>query len=227
MKGILYGVSIGVGDPELLTLKAVKTLERCDVIAYPKTKSGRAVALETAQKAVDLSQKELLPLAFLMTRDEHELTQNYKRLAQELADILDCGKDIAMPVLGDVSVYSTFSYIAELLQKSGYRTESIPGVCSPCACAAAAGEPLVKMSRQLHIIPASADIQDVFEFSGVKVVMKSGREISKLIKLLDEKDMLEKAVFIENCGMDNERILRGKEALETEFGYLTTAIIKE
>lgn len=226
MNGIFYGVSVGPGDPELVTVRAVKTLERCGVIAYPQSK-GRSTALEIAAGAADLGGKELLPLDFLMTGDKQALDENYRRIAGQLERLLGQGKDVAMPVLGDLSLYSTFCRVAELLEKAGHAVERVAGVCSPCACAAAAGIPLAAAGQQLHVIPASDDITEVFGFSGTRIVMKSGGEMSRLVKLLDAEGMLDKAVFVENCGMENQRILRGKEAVNAVFGYFTTAIIKE
>mgnify|MGYP000949113342 FL=1 len=110
-KGKFYGVSVGPGDPELLTLKAKKILEKCSIIAAPVTGSGNMLALTIVEGAVDLSQKSIILLNFLMTADEAKLAASHQKEAKKVMDQLEKGMDVAMLNLGDVSIYSTFAYI--------------------------------------------------------------------------------------------------------------------
>ena len=133
--GTFYGVSVGPGDPELLTLKAVRVLAQCPILAVPETKSGGTLALDIAAAAVDLSGKTILKLPFPMTRKEAETRANHEVQARRIVEQLQAGKDVAMVNLGDVSVFSTFSYLMELVKAAGCPVEMIPGVTSFCAVA--------------------------------------------------------------------------------------------
>lgn len=152
-KGVFYGVGIGPGDPELLTLKAVRLLERCPVIAAPRTKSGEMLALNIASGAVDLSGKTVVPLYFAMERDTEKLRASHLAAADAVEPYLAEGKDVAMLNLGDVSIYASYSYLMELLRERGYETAMIPGVPSFCAVAARLNVSLTEMGTALHIAP--------------------------------------------------------------------------
>ena len=120
-KGTFYGVGVGPGDPELITLKAVRAIERCPVIAAPETRGEKTLALDIARGAVDLTGKTILRMQFLMTRDKQALEESHRRQARQIMEHLDAGRDVAMLNLGDVSIYSTFSYILEIVLEQGYR----------------------------------------------------------------------------------------------------------
>ena len=124
--GVLYGVSVGPGDPELMTLKAVRCLEKCPVIAAPQTAGGRMLALDIARGAVGLDGKTILPLRFAMSRDPEVLRASHEEAARAVKEYLDAGQDVAMLNLGDVSVYATFGYLQEILEAEGYKTVSDP-----------------------------------------------------------------------------------------------------
>lgn len=152
--GVFYGVGIGPGDPELLTLKALRVLERCPVIAAPQTKSGEMLALDIARQAAALEDKTILPLFFTMERDKEKQQQAHMRAADAVEEHLAAGRDVAMLNLGDVSIYATYSYLKDLLDQRGYETEMVPGVPSFCAVAAQLGVSLTTMNAPLHIVPA-------------------------------------------------------------------------
>ena len=114
--GTFYGVSVGPGDPELLTLKAVYCIRRCPVLAVPQTAGGGMLALAIARSAVEIEGKTILPLRFAMSRDPAVLQASHAAAADAVKAYLDAGQDVAMLNLGDVSIYSTYSYLEELLQ---------------------------------------------------------------------------------------------------------------
>ena len=138
-KGVFYGVGVGPGDPELLTLKAVHLLERCPVIAAPRTKSGEMLALDIASAAVDLGEKTIVPLYFSMERDKAVQHAAHVDAAEAVRPYLDAGQDVAMLNLGDVSIYATYVYLMEILGEQGYEPVMVPGVPSFCAVAARLG----------------------------------------------------------------------------------------
>ena len=228
-QGIFYGVGIGPRDPELLTIKAAKIIDHCPVLAVPKPKDGNTVALDIASGACDLSGKELLYLSFLMTRDEQKLHESHLAAAGEIIRKLNEGKDVAMLNLGDVSVYSTFSYVMEIISARGYSCEIIPGITSFCAVAAALKTSLTERDKPLHIIPAGyADLGGALELPGTRVLMKAGKSFPAVQQALDEKGLLKHAAMVQNCCMENETVYPSLEDVDIgETGYFTTVIVKE
>ena len=227
LKGTLYGVSVGPGDPELMTLQAVRILKHCPVIAVPQTGSGGTVALDIASQVVDLSGKEVIMLPFLMVRDRQKLDNSHRQLAGMLRSALDQGQDVAMLSLGDASVYSSFSYMAQLLEPEGYPIVVSAGVTSFCASAAALGVSLTKMNQPVHIIPAGADDGQALALSGTKVLMKAGKSLPQLLLLLKEQNQLDNAMLVQNCGLPDQKILKNIPVDFDTLGYFTTVIVKE
>ena len=226
-RGRFYGVSVGPGDPELLTLKAVRILERCPVIAAPSTGDGRMLALSIAEGAVDLSGKTILPLFLTMTRDRAARLAEYRAAAEQVAAALEGGRDVAMVNLGDVSVYATYPYLMELLRERGYGTEMIPGVPSFCAAASRLGVSLTEGNESLHLLSGREPLDGALELDGTKVLMKTGRQLPQVLEALRVRGLLEQSVLVENCGLPGERVCRDLSRLESEAGYFTLIIVKE
>ena len=176
-QGVFYAVSVGPGDPELLTRQACRVLGACDVIAAPRTKAGRMLALGIAAGAVDMQGKTILPLDFTMARNEAVREDSYRAAAAAIKAELSVGRDVAMVNLGDVSVYATAYYILERIRADGFETVMCPGVTSFCAVAARLGRSLTRMDEPLHILPGSTDLNNALALPGTKVVMKSGKAI--------------------------------------------------
>jgi len=223
----LYGVSVGPGDPELLTLKAVRAIEACSVIATPQTSGGATLALDIARGAVDLAGKTIVEMPLPMTRDADELARSHEKQASIIAGYLDEDRDVALLNLGDISVYSTFSYLAERLADR-YRVVMIPGVTSFCASAAALGMSLTEMNRPLHIIPASGmPLDEVLDLEGSKVLMKSGKQLPEVIRVLEGKGLADRAALVQNCGLPNENVCHDIVRGNVDSSYFTTIIVKE
>lgn len=227
-KGILYGVGVGPGDPELMTLKALRAIEGCPCIAAPETAGEKTLALSIAEGATDLSGKEILPLRFLMTRDRQAREENHRKLAGLIAERLDRGIDVALLNLGDVSIYSTFSYIMEILEEKGYKVVMIPGVPSFCASAAALGISLTEMDRPLHIIPGGAcSLDEALDLPGNKVLMKTGKAMPEVRQALARRGLAEKTKLVQNCGLPNQKICQSLDEAEDDISYFTTIIVRE
>ena len=227
-KGVLYGGSIGPGDPELLTVKAVRVLESCPVIAAPQTKSGGTLALDIARRAVSMEGKTVLPLFFPMGRDREEWRESHQRAAAEIQTHLDERRDVAMPNLGDVSIYSTFGYLMELLRENGYEAVMVPGVPSFCAAAARLGVSLVSRDTPLHIIPVSGgNLEPALEWPGAKVLMKAGGSLPEIVEALRKSGQLERAALVEDCGLSTERVCADLTEDMGKTGYFATVIVKE
>ncbi len=173
-RGVLYGVGVGPGDPELLTLKAQRILRETDVIAVPDKGAGEKTALNIIGP---LSEgKDLLYCEAPMTRDPALLEAAYGENARRIAAVLDEGRSVAFITLGDPSIYSTYLYTHRRVLAMGYKAEIIPGVPSFCAVAAALGDGLCEGSDRLLIVPAShRDVGDCLTVDANYVFMKAGR----------------------------------------------------
>ena len=226
-KGTLYGVSIGPGDPELITVKSMNIISRCKYIATPHTGTGDSLALSIVSQAIDLSDKEIMKLEFPMTKDKDILTKSHNEAAESIAKVLDEGEDVAMLNLGDVTIYSTFAYTMDKLLERDYDVEVIPGVTSFCASASQLKIGLTTMNEPLHIIPATGiDIKEALQMQGSKVFMKIGRSMPKLIDALNELGIKENIYAVENCGLENEKIYHSLDEFDGDMGYFTIVIVK-
>lgn len=228
MAAIFYGVGIGPGDPELLTVKAIRTIERCSVIAAPQTSGTANLALDVVQQAVDLEHKEVLLLPFAMSRDSEILRKAHEAAAQQVVEVLKQGRDVALLNLGDVSIYATFNYLKPLVEQAGFRTVMIPGIPSFCAVAAALGENLTPdMNTPLSIVPAACDdLGGVLGRPGVKVVMKAGRSLGNLKSLLAREGLYEQTSLVQNCCLPNERVAKSLDDALEDASYFTTMIVR-
>jgi precorrin-2/cobalt-factor-2 C20-methyltransferase len=225
--GILYGVSVGPGDPELMTVKAVRILERCPVVAAPRTAGEKTLALDIASGAADLTGKTILNLEFAMTRDPAELAASHRAAADTLENELREGRDVAMLNLGDVSVYSTFAYMMELLRADGFESVMIPGVAGVCAGAAALGTGLTEMNEPLHILPAGGmAVDEALRLPGTKVLMKTGRAMPAVRAAIRRAGLADRTQLVQNCGLPDEKICRRLEEASDEISYFTTMIVK-
>ena len=224
--GTFYCVGVGPGDPELITCKALNVLRRCPVIAAPRTQGGDMVALDIAQKALDLSGKELLSLSFPMGAGDREAA--YAQAARAIARHLEAGEDVAMVNLGDVSIYSTCGHLLSPIREMGYETVMVPGVASFSAVAARLGISLTTARTPIHIIPASSlSTREALDLPGTKVLMKSGSRLDQVCRELEEGGALDRACLVSNCGLEGEVGCRDLRRLSGQPGYYTTIIVKE
>ena len=181
MAGKLYGVGVGPGDPELLTLKALRVIGESDVIAVPGRRPRETVAYRIAAEACkDMGQKELLGIHMPMTKDEDELEKSHEEGIKLLREQLDQGKSVAFLTLGDPTVYSTYIYLHHRAAELGYETEIVSGVPSFCAAAARLNTEIAKKAEQIHIVPASYQVQEALELPGTKILMKAGKQLPKV-----------------------------------------------
>lgn len=223
--GIFYGVSVGPGDPELITLKALRMMERCPVICAPRTRDGRMLALEIAEQAVNLKGKHIVPLDFTMTWDKQEQHDAHLKAASLVEAQLAAGQDVAMLNLGDVSIYATFGYLRDILSQRGYDTAMVPGVPSFCAIGARLGVSLTAGEEPLHILPANAPgLEEALVQPGTKVLMKAGRQVTRLKQLLGES--ASRITLVRDCGLATEEVYQGLEEVPENPGYFATALVK-
>ena len=223
-QGVFYAVSVGPGDPELLTRQACRVLEACDVIAAPRTKAGRMLALDIAAGAVDMQGKTILPLDFTMAHDAAVREESYRTAAAAIEATLAAGRDVAMVNLGDVSVYATAYYILERIRSDGFEVVMCPGVTSFCAVAARLGRSLTRMDEPLHILPGSMDMDSALTLEGTKVLMKSGRAIRETVDALERHGLAARAGMVADCGLETEQVYTDLRQLPEEISYFATIV---
>ena len=213
IKGIFYGVSTGPGDPELMTVKAVRILKKADSIVAARVMGKQETALEIAKQAAGLDGKEILSLPFSMSGKMEAEGKEHENSIRQIEALLEAGKNVAMTVLGDVSIYATWQYLAERIQADGYQTVMIPGV--------------TRRDLPLHIVPASyGKLEKQMQPEGNYVLMKAGKCMDEIHRVLEAKPGVREVFSIKNCGMPGEVVKDGLLENET-YGYFTTVIVKE
>ena len=250
--GVLYGIGVGPGDPELMTLKAINTIKACDIVAIPAVSKEECYAYSIVQAVLpEIEKKQIMCTPFPMRKDKEKLVISHNQIYSDIVCELLAGKNVAMLTIGDPSVYSTYMYIHKRVIQAGFMAVMISGVPSFCAAAARLGISLGEMRDEIHIIPASYDVRDTMGYGGTCVYMKSGRKLAELIEVLrttagsdtkteEEADMClsdvnskggirkkKMTVYgVTNCGMESERVYRGLDELTEAKGYLTIVIVK-
>lgn len=229
MSGKLYGVGVGPGDPELLTLKALRLIKENQAIAVPGNDIYTSVAYKIVKGAYEeLDKKTLFPVAMPMTKDPAVLQANHEKAADDVAKYLKEGQNVVFLTLGDPTVYSTYLYVHKRILKRGYEAEIVSGITSFCAVAARLNMGLVEMAEPLHVIPATYKAQEmdqILELPGTKVLMKTGKKMQQVRESILNSG--QDAVMIENCGMEDEKIYRSAEEIPESSGYYSLIIVKE
>ncbi len=193
MNPIFYGVGVGPGDPELLTLKALRMMREADILAVPGRDRDSSLAYRIALGADrSLADKECLCIPMPMTKDANK---------------------------------PTYLYLQKRVKQVGYRTQIISGIASFLAAAAAFDIGLVEQRDQLHIIPSTYGVEQALELSGTKVLMKAGKQMAAVKAAVSQT--ADDIYMIENCGMENERMIYGAQELPEDAGYYSLIIVKE
>ena len=210
MQGIAYGVGVGPGDPELMTIKAVRLIRESEVIAFPARAAGESTAFPAraaeestafriAAKVVpEIRNKTLLPIFMPMVRDRLKMAEEHQKGAKILEEYLEKGQNIIFLTLGDPTVYCSFSYLQHILEEDGYEVRLVSGVTSFCAAAAKVQIPLAEGEEPVMI--TAGEYRD---FDGTLIIMKAGKNLKKLKEEI--KACGKKACLAENCGMAGER----------------------
>lgn len=229
---MLYGVGIGPGDPELVTIKAIRRLKESDVIIFPGKDRENCRAYHTVRDAfarmeLQLSNDKLVFYAFPMNMKQPMLSEYHKSVADDILKMLNGGKVVSFVTIGDPAVYSTYEYIAALVEERGYNTERINGIPSFVAAAARLGISLSLDKEEIHIIPGTENLDDALALQGTKVFMKAGKSLHILKERLIEREKIEsiKVYGVTNCGLADEYLAYSAENLRDE-GYLTVVIVK-
>lgn len=226
MKGIAYGVGVGPGDPELLTLKAVRLIKETEIIAVPGKNPRETVAYKIAVQAVpELENKTLVPLHMPMSTDMEVLKKSHRECADTMAAYLEKGENVVFLTLGDASVYCTFTYLQPLLKQKGFETRLVSGITSFCAAAARLNVPLSEWGEEIHIIPASHRQNALPDYPGTCVLMKSASHMKETKELLKKSGKM--VLAVENCSMPGEKIYNSLKEIPDDAGYFTLILAKD
>ncbi|MBO6508060.1 precorrin-2 C(20)-methyltransferase [Roseibium sp.] len=226
MSGILYGVGLGPGDPELMTLKAHRLISNARVIAYPAPDSGESFARSIAAAAIPADAIEI-PIIVPMRVDRFPAKEIYDKAAEEIASVLESGQDVVTLCEGDPFFYGSFMYLFERLTDR-FRIEVVPGVTSLTACAAQLERPLTSRNDVMTVIPGplpDADIRQKVEQAQAVAIMKVGRHLGRLRNLLNEMGLLEKAGYVERASLPEQKVHRLVDVEAEKAPYFSMILI--
>jgi precorrin-2/cobalt-factor-2 C20-methyltransferase len=227
-KGKLIGIGVGPGDTELVTLKAAKVLKSVPVVFSPKSsKEKESIALSIVRPILeerkDYKRLMIVEPIFPMIENKKELEKIWASASELISQYLNTGRDVAFITLGDPSIFSTYSYVQKKLIDK-YEIETIPGITSFTACAAAKNKALVEQNDILTIVPKIDDrLNEILDYSDSIVLMKASRNTSRLESTIEDKKRPKEIYSVQNCTRENEKIIEG---FSNEKPYLTTTIIQ-
>lgn len=231
-KGKLFGIGVGPGDPELLTVKAVKAIQNADLIITPKTeKKEGSVAFNIAKSYIPDS-VEIFPMVFQMNRDMDAVKKQWDINRKLIQEKLDEGKNLVFLTLGDPMLYSTYMYIFHEFEDSpDYEVETIPGIPAFLGIASYVGLPVTEWEENVLIIPATADhekFDTALSASDNAVIMKVYKDFAFVQAELRKHHMLQRSIMVSRAGLPDEVLIKDIGALPADYkpNYLSTIIAK-
>lgn len=234
MKGRLFGLGVGPGDPELITLKALRLLRAAPVVAYFVAKGKKSNAFGIIENYLDATQKTV-PLVYPVTTEKLEpplcyesiIGDFYDTAAVELAQHLDAGRDVAVICEGDPFFYGSYMYLHDRMAMR-YDTTVVPGVCSMLGGAAVLGAPLVYRNQSLLVLSgvlAADELKQRLSVADAAVIMKLGRNFDKVRGVLDELNLAGRALYVERATMQNQRIVPLDEVDPMASPYFSLIVV--
>ncbi len=231
MKGKIFGIGVGPGDPEFLTLKAVRVLKEVDIVICPEAKKNVGSVAFNIAKEYLRSDVELLYMTFPMVHCKDELSKAWTENAKKIKERIFEGKNVAFITLGDPTVYSTYMYMVPYLLEESIDIETIPGITSFTAVASSLNMPLTTGNETLGIVPLMKGCEDAkkaLEQFDNCVIMKASHDNQLLGEIMESMDLHDKFVLISKCGTEEENIIDDIEKLKSEkVPYLSTMIVKK
>ncbi len=211
--GTLFGVGLGPGAPDLITLRAARLIERADVIAYPTLAGGASFARSIAADLIPSGALEIA-MDVPMSVERAPAQAAYDKGASQIVAALKSGQDVVCLCEGDPFFYGSFMYIFARLSNR-FRVEVVPGVTSVTACAARAGMPLAARNERLSVLPGPLPAEELHaRIAGAEsvVIMKVGRHLTKIRAVIDDLGLMERAVYVERATLPQEKVLPLKDA---------------
>lgn len=231
-RGILYGVGVGPGDPDLITVKAVEVLRNVGkVFAACSTKNDYSLSQNIVTKHLGETDIEKMP--FPMTRDARALNEAWEVNARRALQVLDAGLDAAFITLGDPLTFSTFSYLLRTIQRMDplVKVKTVPGITSYQAGAAAANTPLTEGEESLHLISGAqggAKLRQIVESAENIVMLKAYKNFEDIYATLEELDLLDRALLVSRCGLEDETVVKDLRSYkDKKMPYLSLVVIKK
>jgi precorrin-2/cobalt-factor-2 C20-methyltransferase len=231
--GILYGIGIGPGDPEFITLKAVNILQKVSVVfAASSTKNTYSLAEEIVSPHLK-KDTPVIHLGFPMTLDKKILETAWQDNASKVISTIKEGKDAAFITLGDPMTYSTFGYLMEAVQKNDPRIsiKIIPGITSYHAAAARAGQIMAKAEESFTVMSGAlgeGNLKKAVDTSNTVVILKVYRKYRKILDTLTKLDLADRSVLVSRCGLTGENIVKNiSEHPDTNPDYLSMLLIRK
>lgn len=230
--GTLYGIGVGPGDPELITLKALRVLQRVPhIFASCSTKNNYSLALNIVRSHLNGAGLEHLP--FPMTRDLRVLKEAWEKNARRVLEVLAQGSDAAFVTLGDPLTYSTYGYLLKTVKRlcPQVRIITIPGITSYNAAAALTHIPLTEGEESFYLVSGAqgaAKLREVIDTADNIVLLKTYRHFDDIYEALEELGLLDRATCISLCGLKGETVVEDLRALKgRRLPYLSMIIIKK
>ena len=223
----LYGLGVGPGDPDLITLKALKILQAAPVIAYPATTSGESMARSVAAPHIPEGRREL-PFAIDIRTAHDTNEERYDTAARDIAAHLHAGRDVAVLCEGDPFLYGSFMYLFARLAED-WPVIVVPGISSLNAAAAALNRPLVAGNESLTLIPATLPEDDLtarLQTCDAAAVLKVGRHLPKLKRALATAGLLARADYIERIGFAEQRQCKLTDLAEDAAPYFSIVLVR-
>lgn len=226
VEGKFYGIGVGPGDPQLLTLRAVEVLRHVDIIAVPKSKMERESVAWDIAKVHCPANVQILELEMPMTSNQEVLQKAWQNAADQIMEVLNTGKSVAFLTLGDPSFYSTYIYLLNLLKKElrPEQIETVPGIMAMAAAAAKVNQPLATGDEPLLVLPG---VEGLDQYRGIPnvVMMKVSRNLPEVLQNLQQNGG--KAILATRVGQTGEEIRELTEQEEMEkVDYLSLVLIR-
>ena len=215
-RGVFYGIGVGPGDSELLTVKATRILGQVDLVAVPvSAEDTESLAKKIAAPYIRPG-CPVLEVTFPMTREQAVLEEAWQEARSGIQQRLDSGQSVAFLTLGDPMLYSTYIYLYRQFVEAGYRVQTVPGVSAFGAAASAAGVPLVSGSEKMAILPGEiflASKPEAYETFETLVLFKVARTYDRLVELLAAAGRLKNSVLVISCGPPEEQVVADLQSL--------------
>ena len=229
--GTLYGISVGTGDPELITVKGLRLLQQAKIVTFPAGIKQQPGMAEQIIAQWLQPQQITIALDFPYTKEENVLEKAWQQASAQVWQYLNQGIDVAFACVGDVSFYSTFTYLAQTIQKfyGEVPIVTVPGICSPAAAAADLQQPLTIGNQRLTILPAIyswQDLEQALASSDVVVLMKVSSVYQQVWQILQQHDLLESSSLVERASFSDRKIYPNlKDHPQLQLSYFSILII--
>lgn len=232
MIGKLYGIGVGTGDPELITVKGLRILQSTAVVAFPAGINGKRGIAQQIITSWLSPQQEQLPLNFPYVQDNEILSKAWQEAAEIVWKYLLEGKNVTFACEGDVSFYSTFTYLAQTLQEFHPEVEVqwIPGICSPMAAAAVVGLPLTVRAQKLAVLPGIygvTTLESVLTWADVVVMMKVSSVYQQVWQVLEKHQLLAQTWVVERATSPDQNVyIDLRDRANLKLSYFSILVIQ-